>query len=84
MMSESDIPMTVAICSWLALAIIELVGAGTLTLLCSNPRRWGLPARLGLSFGLGQVALTLWLFVASLLGFKPGWCSRSARTDSRT
>ena len=76
--------MTVAICSWLALAIIELIGAGTLTLLCSNPRRWGLPARLGLSFGLGQVALTLWLFVASLLGFKPGWCSRSARTDSRT
>ncbi len=65
--------MTVAIRSWLALAIIELVGAGTLTLLCSNLRRWGLPARLGLSFGLGQVALTLWLFVASLLGFKPVW-----------
>ena len=59
--------------AWLAVLVLELIGAATLTLLCSEVKRWGLPAKLGLSFGLGLVVLTVTLFLASLCGLAPRW-----------
>ena len=59
--------------AWLALLVLELIGAATLTLLCSDPTRWGLPGKLGLSFGLGLLVLTVSLFLASLCGVPPRW-----------
>ena len=59
--------------AWLGILVIELVGAATFTLLCSEPTRWSLWGRLGLSFGLGLVVLTLSLFLASCGGLTPAW-----------
>lgn len=57
----------------LAVAVVELIGAAVFTLLLAEPERWGLPGKLGLSFGLGLVGLTVSLFLASLGGVKPAW-----------
>jgi hypothetical protein len=56
-----------------SLLVIAAIGAAVLVLLCSDPRRWTWPARLGLSFGLGLIALSVWLFLASLAGLRPAW-----------
>jgi len=57
--------------AFLGLAVVELVGAALLTLLGAELRRWSLAGKAGLSFGLGLVALTSFLFVASLAGATP-------------
>lgn len=60
--------------SWragLALAIIEALGALTLSLVHSDLRRVGLASKLGLSFGLGLIALAVGLFCASWCGLRP-------------
>jgi hypothetical protein len=56
-----------------SLLVVEAIGAAALVLLCSDPRRWTWPARLGLGFMLGLVALSVWLFLASLAGLRPAW-----------
>jgi hypothetical protein len=57
----------------LALLWIELIGAGVLTLACRELARFGLVAKLGLSFTLGMMALAVSLFIASLCGITPVW-----------
>jgi hypothetical protein len=57
--------------AWMAVVVIWTIGATVFTLLCSEPSRWVFTAKLGLSFGLGLVTLTLTLFVVSLFGLKP-------------
>jgi hypothetical protein len=57
----------------LGLAVAELIGAAVLTLLCADLKRWHATAKMGLSFGLGLVTLTVSLFVASWCGLKPVW-----------
>lgn len=59
--------------AWLGLLAMQAIGAATLTLLCTQLSRWTLVAKLGLSFGLGLVTLSLTLFVASLAGATPTW-----------
>lgn len=59
--------------AWLGLLTLELIGAATLTLLCSDPSRWKVTAKLGLSFALGLVVLSVSLFLASWFGLKPVW-----------
>jgi hypothetical protein len=56
---------------WIAVLVMWAIGAASFTLLCSEPRRWVLAAKLGLSFGIGLAVLTLTLFIASLCGVKP-------------
>ena len=55
----------------LSVFLLLIIGAAALTLLCSDLRRWNLPAKIGLSFGFGLVILTVTLFIASLCGVKP-------------
>jgi hypothetical protein len=55
----------------LGILIIEAIGMATLTLLCSDLKRVHWSAKLGLSYGLGLIALTVTLFVASWCGLKP-------------
>jgi hypothetical protein len=59
--------------AWGGLLVMEFIGGCVLTLLCSDLRRWGLAAKLGLSFYLGLAVLTISLFLASLVGLKPVW-----------
>lgn len=59
--------------AFLAIAVLELIGAAVFTLLCAEPKRWGLAGKLGLSFGLGLVGLTVSLFLLSWGGIKPAW-----------
>lgn len=55
------------------LAIILVIGAGWLALILDEPGRWRPSARLGLSFGLGLIVMTLALFFASLGGLLPSF-----------
>jgi hypothetical protein len=57
--------------AWLSMFVMWAIGAAAFTLLCSDLARWTLAAKLGLSFGIGLVVLSLSLFLASLLGVKP-------------
>src|SRR5205085_7016051 len=57
--------------AWFAVLLVWAIGAAVFTLSCSDPRRWVLAAKLGLSFGVGLATLTLTLFLASLCGVKP-------------
>jgi hypothetical protein len=56
-----------------AVLVVEMIGAAVFTLLVSDPARWTMVGKLGLSFGLGLVTLTVLLFVASWCGLKPAW-----------
>ncbi len=57
--------------AWLAIFGIWAIGAALLTLFCADLRRWHLAAKLGLSFGVGLTALTVSLFLASLIHQTP-------------
>src|SRR5260370_33837953 len=57
--------------AWIAILVMWALGAGAFLLLCSEPRRWVLSAKLGLSLGMGLAVLTVTLFIASLSGVKP-------------
>src|SRR2546423_8300227 len=55
----------------LSVFLLLMIGAAALTLVCSDLRRWNLPAKIGLSFGFGLLILAVTLFIASLCGAKP-------------
>jgi hypothetical protein len=55
----------------LGVIILEAIGAAVLTLLCSDLKRLPLTAKLGLSYGLGLITLTVSLFIVSWCGQKP-------------
>src|SRR2546423_8246602 len=57
--------------AWFAVLVLLVTGASTLTLVCSDLRRWNLAAKIGLSFGFGLVILTITLFILSLCDVKP-------------
>ena len=57
--------------AWLAVFVLWVTGAAAFTLMCSDLRRWNLPAKIGLSFGFGLVVVTITLFMLSLCGTKP-------------
>ena len=59
--------------AWMAVLVIECIGACVLTLLCRDLRRWTMAGRLGMSFGLGLAVLTLSMFIVSLAGLRPVW-----------
>ena len=55
----------------LSVFVLWAIGAAAFTLVCSDLRRWKLPAKIGLSFGFGLVILTMTLFMLSLCAVKP-------------
>jgi len=55
----------------LSVLMLWAIGAAAFTLVCSELRRWTLPAKIGLSFGFGLVVLAMTLFILSLCGVIP-------------